>query len=137
MCLSHYNICTIHSNIFPTFFWYFTITTDPEIKSNSFWHIFENRAQNPENQLTSKCCRNRASWRIPSKPSPNERSRFSFSKKNIFVDFSMFYTYLNIDQIRIFEKVEKSQIYYDFKSLRLFQKLFFSNFFFTNFFQSI
>ena len=58
--------------------------TDPEIKSSGFWHIFENRAQNPENQPTSKCCRNRASWRIPSKPSPNERSRFSFSKKNYF-----------------------------------------------------
>ena len=40
---------------------------------------------------------------------------------------------MNIDHIRIFEIVEKSQIYYDFKSLRLFLELFFQIFFFQLF----
>ena len=50
----------------------------------------------------------------------------NFSKKfeiQIVIYVCMFYSHLNIVQIRIFEKVESSQICYDFKSLRLFQEL--------------
>ena len=55
----------------------------------------------------------------------------------IFDDISSFYSTLNMDQIRHFEKVKNSQIYYDFKSLRLFYEwIFFKNFFLT-FFYSI
>ena len=46
-----------------------------------------------------------------------------------FDDFSMFYSYLNIGHFRIFEKVKKSEICYDFKKSELLQKLIFSIFF--------
>ena len=38
----------------------FSDATDPEIKGKTFWHISENRVENPENQQNSNCCKNRA-----------------------------------------------------------------------------
>ena len=60
----------------------------------------------------------------------------NFQKKieKIFFDnYCMFYSCLNTLKIRIFGKVGKLQIWYDFISLRLFQKLIFSKFFFLKF----
>ena len=31
--------------------------TDPEIKGNDFWPIFENEVENRENHQISKCCK--------------------------------------------------------------------------------
>ena len=53
-------------------------------------------------------------------------------KKLIFDHFCAFYSILNIRHIRIFGKVGKSQICYDFKSLRLLQKSIFFDFLFSN-----
>ena len=57
-------------------------------------------------------------------------------KKIIFDNFSMFYSTLNIDQIGIFEKIEKCLICQDFISNRLFHKLIFNFFFFCQTFSS-
>ena len=54
-------------------------------------------------------------------------------EKIFFDNYCMFYSCLNTLKIRIFGKVGKSQIWYDFISLRLFQKLIFSKFFFLKF----
>ena len=52
----------------------------------------------------------------------------------IFINFSMFYTYLNIAQIRIFEKVEKTKIWSIFElSYRSQNWFFFKNLFFIFF----
>ena len=63
------------------------VCTDPETKGSTFWHISENRSQNPENQQISNCCKNRTSWWILTKPMPNGSSGIIFFKKNWIFNF--------------------------------------------------
>ena len=70
------------------------------------------------------------------KPCANERSRFNFSRFFeflIFINFTMFYFYLNIPQIRIFEIIKKSMIWSIFELLYRSQNFFFREIFYSSF----
>ena len=81
------------------------LSTDSHFTGWPFWHILENRPQNPENQPTSNCCRNRASWRILMKPTANERVRLNFSRF-----FEIFYFYQFFYVLQLFEHRPDSHI---------------------------
>ena len=52
--------------------------TDAITIGSNFWHISENRPQNPENLKIPNCCKIRASWWISMNPMPNGSSRMKF-----------------------------------------------------------
>ena len=76
------NMLIMSKNII-TFF-----VTNVHFTGDPFLHGLENRVENPENLQISNKHRNRASWRILSKPTPNGSSRTIFSEKIMISKFS-------------------------------------------------
>ena len=70
----------------------------PTPKVGLFGTSVVGRVENPENQPTSKGCKNRANWWILMKPMSNERSRINFSR---FFGIFDFYWFLNV--LHLFE----------------------------------